>query len=641
MKKKLSLILAIGALAFTTSCTEEGNDCQQNTCIGNVAHICIKGHLSIYKDCSSVNGKCQENWQGDNACAPLAAVCSDGDVQCSGDGIPQKCVGGQWANQDACGEGTTCDAGECKQNASVTCTDDTLQCNGNVVQKCISGVWEDQEICDEETPCVNGECKSSGTTCTDEAKQCSESGVPQVCTDGAWVDQTACEEGNKCVEGECQPDTGDTCTDEAKQCSDTGVPQVCTDGAWVDQTACEEGNKCVEGECQPDTSDTCTDEAKQCSDTGVPQVCTDGAWVDQTACDSESECVEGECKPKPCENDTTRCADNGTPQKCVEGVWTDQEACETGKECGKDSDGNNGVCLDIINLCADLDAQTEGCMINPNNDAALYVVCGDKEVVSRISCKEFVNIEGANRPYTGDVCVDSADGAGKVCGCEKDDDCADGYKCDTENKACVVKPECEKDEDCKEGYACNEENKCVEKPASTDIPVDCSDKADGVYCGSEDGKAILYYCEEKAVVTEGDNAKKECAAETPICIATNAAGAEPFGLCAQCDPESTVNQCGEGKVCGESFECEPAAPVSEDPCKDKTSGEVCSGTTDIATCNAEGKTESTRKCGDAESDTGKLCKLDSDSNPFCGCDADGDCAEGQECKDNKCQAKAE
>ncbi|MBO4349631.1 MAG: hypothetical protein J6A01_01635 [Proteobacteria bacterium] len=640
MKKKLSLILAIGALAFTTSCTEEGADCQQNTCIGNVAHICINGHLSIYKDCTSVNGTCQDNWQDNNACAPIAAVCSDGELQCTNDGIPQKCSGGQWVNQDACGEGTACEAGECKPNTSTGCTNEAKQCSGSgIPQVCKDGEWEDQTACEEGNKCVDGECQpDTDGPCTNDETRCSDSGVPQLCTEGEWVDQTECEEGNKCVEGECQPDTVEPCTDEAKQCSDTGIPQLCVEGEWIDQTACDEGNICDNGDCIPDVCDV--NGVKRCSITGEPQTCMDGQWVtNEQLCGTDEECVEGECIAKeiPCENDATRCSDNGTPQKCVDGSWADQDACEDNKECGKDTDGNDGVCLDIINLCEELDANVEGCMVNPNNDQALYVVCGDKEVASRIACKDIVELDGSNLAYTGNVCVDSVDGAGKICGCETDEDCTKGFKCDTEAKSCVVKPECETDNECNEGFECKE-NKCVEKSASTDIPVDCTDKEDGVYCGSENGTEILYYCAEHAIVTEGEQAKTECTAETPHCIATNDAGVA-FGLCAACDPESTENQCGEGKVCNEAFECEEA-PV-EDPCKDKTSGEVCSGTTDIATCDAEGKTESTRKCGDAETDTGKICKLDEENKPFCGCDADTDCADGQECKDNKCQAKSE
>ena len=279
-------------------------------------------------------------------------------------------------------------------------------------------------------------------------------------------------------------------------------------------------------------------------------------------------------------------------------------------------------------------------MINPNTDEALYVLCGEKVESSRTACKAITATEDTpDLYYSGNICVDQETPLGtyKVCGCNADTDCNDGYKCDTENKACVVKPECEKDEDCKDGYACNEENKCVEKPASTDIPVDCSDKADGVYCGSEDGKAILYYCEEKAVVTEGDNAKKECAAETPYCVIIT--GEPTIGACVECDSESTEKQCPEGKICGDANTCEddPTVPASADPCKDTTGTvTVCSAEADgnyIVTCT-DGAivADSAKKCSKANGESGNLCKID-DGEAICTCETDADCDAGDECKE--------
>jgi hypothetical protein len=171
------------------------------------------------------------------------------------------------------------------------CSQGETQCSGNGIQACESGMWGTPAPCDSATCTTMGNSGTRSASCVGQCApgqtQCSGN-TPQTCgAGGQWVSGAVC--ANVCSAGSC---TG-MCAPNSTQCSGA-TPQTCNSaGQWASGSACT--YVCSSGTC----TGVCAPGSKQCSG-NTPQSCDSGGqWQNGSACPylcSQGSCT-GVCSP--------------------------------------------------------------------------------------------------------------------------------------------------------------------------------------------------------------------------------------------------------------------------------------------------------------------------------------------------------
>jgi hypothetical protein len=148
---------------------------------------------------------------------------------------------------EACGEGTSCVAGEC------ACPEDALDCDG----VCIDGSSSNEHCGECDNPCTGGRtCQMGMCECPTDETLCDGT-----CTDTETDNDNcggcgdACTGEPTCVEGDCTGcPTGETAC--GNECVDTGSD---ADHCGACNDPCPTGESCESGSCTPDVvAEPCT-----------------------------------------------------------------------------------------------------------------------------------------------------------------------------------------------------------------------------------------------------------------------------------------------------------------------------------------------------------------------------------------------
>ncbi len=415
--------------------------------------------------------------------------------------------------------------------------------------------------------------------------------------------------------------------------------------------------------------------------------CVDGFGGKMCGCDSNSDCKAGyrcneivglcaqsstnACDPDNCakagaeEYAGNACIDDGVGGKMC-GCGKDAE-CNTGYTCK----ANSCVKVQDSSSCKDADcaAATSGKYIGEKcvKDGNDQISCGCTSnseckdgyrcVVAYMYCtKDESNTCDAGKcaamnsySYYGNACIDNGYG-GKMCGCTKDSECKDGYKCDTTykvcelennctNAACKAVPDdsykgnvcingygdqkecgCNSNSDCKSGYRCNTTmNWCVKESSSTCDASKCEAMSGDDYYGNacvDNGTGgKMCGCTKKSQCKDGYTCNTSASACEIPCTNTKCK--------AMTGDDYTGNVCVDGynsnKMCG----CN-----SDSDCK---SGYHCNAT--MLMCVEDGYVCSPSECAATTGDLyfGDACVDDGFGEKMCGCMKNADCKSGYTC----------
>ncbi len=490
--------------------------------------------------------------------------CTDNQIECSTDGIPQKCVNGQWEEQNKCASGMVCREGRCQQGGDAPCTTGARECSADSKpQICKNGKWMAGDPCNSEQKCMGGRCVPKDTPgCRENDVQCSDMNIPQVCKNGDWFNQPACANTEKCEGGTCVNNpNANLCKNNTRQCAD-GQPQVCINGVWTDDDECQDDEICEGGRCRSNANagqDLCKnitcDKGRMC----INGICVITAmlkaenksvcqrtWVDEEYCDENGFKVScaytqtGILKISvPC---SSGCVLSKIPKE--EGFKTDiyRAMCMTESLKSNSAKCNENKDLKSIPFCAQSGTEK---YIHSTYYCADTIIGDIDRVLIDLSkynnftvCSENCNSENT---YCMSECSNNADCSnnkkGKacfyqtgVCGCDSDEDCLNsdyeciGGRCEMKQitTSCSVTECMETPEADYRGNACVDGYEEGEKMCGCETSLDCHDgyicnnfmgicrKANGI-CDYKDYEL----CDENELVTctaGSETARQKCSA---------------------------------------------------------------------------------------------------------------------------------
>ena len=685
------------------SCTL-GDSCVSGTCKAGTSKTCDDGNTCTADACHSATGGCTAAAKAapcsdgnsctvddicvNGGCAPGKAIVCDDKSVCTADACDTKTGACQFAatsaacnDGEACTVGDQCAAGACKSGVPTVCDD----LNGCTSDKCNpadglclyapnSAPCDDSNVCTQGDVCTAGVCKSGGSICactpSDQAAKCNDnnactsdkclqnagqyqcanqamSGAPcddnnacttgDVCATGACKSAGSknCDDNNACTVDACNPANGscshapggDTC-DDGNKCT---AFDKCNNGACAgSQISCDDGKLC--------TADACSPADGKCNSTGNSLPCDDG-----NLCTTGDTCSGGSCKPTgakicndgnlctddSCTSVTGQCANTANAASCSDG-----DKCTVGDVCANAAckPGNAKVC-DDTNPCT-----TDACDGGSGNcqAAANSLACEDGNKCTLLdTCGG-----GACKPGTLKACADNTvctdDSCSPLSGsCESVNNtkaCDDGSKC-TNNDICAAGK-------CTAGTAiiCNDNKLCTD---------DLCDPATGACSYTPNAKT----CDDGNACTSGDNC------QSGQCV--------PGAFTCPCTPTNEAINCNDKLQCTEDkcvvtasggLECQNNA-LSGTACSDGdicTSGDSCAAgickptatvkCDDGNTCTADACNPNSGCTYDAVSggcDDGNLCTLnDLCSQGICGAGTQKDCADGNVCSNDACQASS-
>ena len=411
--------------------------------------------------------------------------------------------------------------------------------------------------------------------------------------------------------------------------------------------------------------------------------CVDGFGGKMCGCDSNSDCKAGyrcneivglcaqsstnACDPDNCakagaeEYAGNACIDDGVGGKMC-GCGKDAE-CNTGYTCK----ANSCVKVQDSSSCKDADcaAATGGKYIGEKcvKDGNDQISCGCTSnseckdgyrcVIAYMYCTIDENACDASKcaamssySYYGNACVDNGYG-GKMCGCTKDSECKDGYKCDTTYKVCEAAATCTNSKckamtgddyignvcvdgyggekmcgcitnsDCKSGYKCNPTMMMCYPTSSSCDASKCAamDNYYGSACVDNGSGSEVCGCTKNTDCKDGytcNTGKKTC--ETK-CVAT---------AC-----KAMTGDDYAGNVCVDGYNGKECGCNSDSDCK---SGYHCNATMkmcaidDVSSCN-------TTECKAATGIYyfGNACVDDGFGGKMCGCTKNTECKSGYSC----------
>jgi hypothetical protein len=324
----------------------------------------------------------------------------------------------------ACGQNGFCNgSGGCARYAATPCTPSACTEGAD----CTSGNCVDGVCCDE--PCA-GACEA----CSAAKKGTGASGTCGPVATGTDPD-------SECGQMGTAPCAGNGMCDGAGACRVPNAGRGCATAVCSDPVTLSEAATCsAAGECAPTT--------KSCH----PYRCDNATFACKTTCAANTDCAPGgTCESGACKlkDNGERCGGDGecTSNHCVDGVCCDT-AC-TAQCAACDATGSLGTCTPIQGAphgsrpACDGTAPCVGTCDGRLADKCTYpssnVSCG-----SAVGCadggptEQKCNGYGDCAAIPGKRCTPFAcsEGACRT-SCERDGDCAFGYKC--EEQSCVIR----------------------------------------------------------------------------------------------------------------------------------------------------------------------------------------------------------
>ncbi|MFH1529378.1 MAG: hypothetical protein ABIK09_01445 [Pseudomonadota bacterium] len=271
-----------------------------------------------FYDCGT-NGKPEPSGTYPMECGPCVPDCAG--KECGGNGCGGSC--GLCETQETCTPGGLCIGPGCFPGETL--------CDGDVLLVCGPGGNWHPEPCPPGFTCENGQCKGPcQTNCNN--KDCGPDGCGSSC--GVCPAGASCNPGGICV-NTCEPE----CPDWV-ECGSNGCGGLCG--------VCDNDEACVDGECI--TSLTCV-EMQQCSwQCGGNEECQQGCWADasvdaQIQWMATLQCIGATCGQPPSEGCWQSAIGNGG---ACQDEWNDCQSCTPeceGLQCGPDGCGGScGSC---------------------------------------------------------------------------------------------------------------------------------------------------------------------------------------------------------------------------------------------------------------------------------------------------------
>jgi hypothetical protein len=502
----------------------------------------------------------------DSSCTIVS--CDSGWTQCDSN-TPNGCETHTDVDENNCG---SCD-NDCGQNAH--CTDGSCECDSNFGN--CDGDWSDG--CEIDFRTNDAHCGSCNFNCGQNAG-CSSSTCSCDSSDwgncsGGWTD--GCETDLRVTDehcGSCNFNCGQNAGCSSSTCScDSSDWGNCING-WAD--GCETDLRVTDahcGSCNFNCGQNAGCSSSLCSCDSSDWGNCSGGWAD--GCETDLRTTDdhcGLCNFSCGQNATcaaSNCGCNGGFANCS-GGWFD--GCET--TLGTDSN-----CSDCGDSCG------SGVYCNGSNCAACNLPnhCGP-------SCTD------CSSQSNNQDCVDAG---GWRCGCSDDNDCQNGFYCNT-SSLCVA---CTADDNC--GSSCDD---CA-AGSSNQI---CVDIGGGNYqCGCSDG---------------GDcDSGEYCAVDTcAACTLPAACGPSCTDCASQANNQDCIDDSGYRCGCDNDNDCQ--------------TGFYCNlGTNLCAICTTNNNCGAS--CDDcASASTNKIC-VDIGGAVFqCGCSTSAHCDTGEYCNGDTCAA---
>lgn len=315
--------------------------------------------------------------------------CAEGESQCVGPGRMRRC--GQtdsdpcldWQPAVSCAGGESCIRGRCVQGCSDQCEAGARRCIGTGVSQCgdlnLDGCteWGPPTPCGEGDSCEDGECvpldectdECTGASCEDQTFiQCGQYDLDPCLERSAG---TSCTPEDSCREGRCAPESGcesvpKVCMEPPESvCVDTDTLRVFdTTGSCTSDGSCDYTSREVDcpscPDCDPCSGITCDSPPEPATCYQPTGTCSEGSCSytpdDGASCDDGDPCTEGDsCDGGSCTGTPVTC-DTPPSDECV-----DADTLRTYELFGSCSEGSctypssdigcsfgceDGVCLD-------------------------------------------------------------------------------------------------------------------------------------------------------------------------------------------------------------------------------------------------------------------------------------------------------
>ena len=524
--------------------------------------------------------------------------------------------------------------------------DGSTICSGNDVVLCKNGAESSRTTCAQTSGssyygdiCTNNFCGcnsnsncKSGYICTNhkcEVKKCSDSECKNkaeseyqgnVCVYGEGTDVCGCTKDSECkTDFECDTQTlkcvkKSPVVPEPNVCDGvTGNTNIC-DGK--DLVSCAGGKESSRKSCKsmsdPYLGNACLENTCGCS---ANSDCSAGYECQKNKCE-KVKCFEPECKAAIGDDYLGNvCVDVFGEQGC--GCNTNAD-CKTGYECNK-----------VVGLCAKTNGSSGICAGKEDDDHVCdgdYVAyCRDERVEVRYACA----VNGVpDETYLGNICLADA----KICGCNKNSDCASYYICNSEH-VCIKKcseQKCEtKGNQHQKSY---KGNACIDVPYGNTDEKECgcltdSDCVYGYVCDSSSRSCVESNCRAASCKSRTSNYAGD------ICV-KNRTGEDPWGCGCLTDSD-----CREGYECSlNTMTCSKLPEQVTNICASKDGKYICDGNARVY-CKNEQQFGDAAPCNlvTGAAYTGNICIADTGE---CGCESNADCKEGFECKNKVCQKEA-
>ena len=635
----------------------DGTSCKQGTC----QQGCVAGQILCNGQCitpgtSNLYCGAKGNCTGDDSEADdyQGEACGDG-TSCKGGVCKQGCIAGQilcngqcitpGSSNLYCGAKGNCtgDDKDADDYQGEACGDGTSCKGGTCQQGCIAG----QILCD-------GQCITPGT----DNLYCGASGDCQgdnkgkACNDGTsckgGVCQQGCIAGQILCDGQCiTPGTDNLYCGASGDCQGDNKGKACDDGTsckgGVCQQGCIAGQILCDGKCiTPSTDNLYCGASGDCKDANKGKACGDGTSCKGGVC--QQGCVAGQIL---CDG---KCITPGTDNLYC-GASGDCKDANKGEACGDGTSCKQGTCQQG---CVAGQILCDGKCITPGTDNQYCGASGD--------CK------GANK---GEACGDGTSCKGGTCqrGCVAGQILCDG-QCitpGTDNQYCGASGACQgvnKGEACGDGTSCKG-GTCQQGCIAGQILCDgkCITPAtDNLYCGASgdcQGNNKGHACGDGTSCKQG-SCQQGCVAGQVLCdgqCIVPGTDNQYCGASGDCQGNNKGEACGDGTSCKQGT-CQQGCIAGQILCD----GKCITPSTDNQYCGASGNCTGANKgeaCGDGTSCKQGTCQqgcvagqvlcdgqciVPGTDNQYCG--ASGNCqgnnkgeacGDGTSCKQGTCQ----
>jgi hypothetical protein len=644
-----------------TDCTANRDCPSPQTC---VAGRCVSsgcGPLSASCSSDSDCGLRQTCHQG--CCVQsLSTTCTD-DVDCASrpttpicDSKAGACV--QCLQDADCGQGKLCTGKVCVAQPgcakSADCTDPSLPVCDTSAKACVQCLQGSdckdaaKPVCDGSHKCVapvvchsNADCAKPTPVCQTSSGNCvgclADTDCPQglLCSaqhtcalapagcsnDSDCPANQVCGANKTCTSKACAGDKD--CAAPVPRCNTTsGLCVMClADQDCPNGGTCQPDQTCVAytGPCRSDLD--CTDLAKpHCKLVqGGANVCVQCTQDKDCAADGSQTCTNNQCVVKPTCTTDADCAGTpatphcktGTPSACVQCVSDGQ--CPSAQKCSA-----KNTCVPVCTAATqatDCAPPTPICKESPTGNSCVACIadadCGDPGKICS-SSNTCIPKPPACDPAPACTTNNNCCPGGTVCKttvtprvcvqCLVDQDCSNGYLCDTSTNTCQPPPVGAEGQPCKSDGSCNSGLICIDEGGPTPVcRTLCNPYATSDTCSSVGAGKVCEWIDFDATNTFFG-----------FCAAANGHGA----LGAACDP-TDYTSCEWNLLCRPTSAATGVCTKLCDPsiASTCTSGDVCNS---IVGAVANGSNLAMGYCGPT-SKWGTACTTDASvSGPNCG-----------------------